>query len=278
MSSFDWSSDARSTLHLLSGVDFIVYVEGQDDIPFWDVLFSKFTDKRYKIKSVGDKSTLLKYLKEKQDVDTYLIAMDSDLDKQLGFLTTEQVVLTYGYSIENSIISIDLIKNIIATSSRRQLSTVESASITKWLVDFEEASLPLLAAELVNKNTQITTEQITPKNVARFVEGNNHLPNKAKINNHLAELGFDFEKITSDFNLIGIQVHEAIKGHFLFSAALVFVKNQVKAFSKVDKPISNEAFYSSCISEFKSTFNTNHPHHSYYKEMLTEHLGALGAI
>lgn len=275
MNEFSWSIEARSVIHRFHSVDFVIYVEGQDDIPFWDVVFSKFTKKRFKIEKLGDKNTLLQYLRGKKDKDTYLIAMDSDFDRYHGVLNTNHSVLTYGYSIENTVISMELVRSLIATISRKQLAEIDNIIIDQWFHSFERISQPLLAAELANKSDRITVDQITPDKAARFIRNNNDFLDEKMIENHLVQLGFDYKKTIEDFNLDGLKIYEMIKGHFLSSAALSFIRAQVNKLSGSNKSISNEAFYSTCIAEFKSTFNESHKHYSYYMDVIDKHLDTL---
>lgn len=44
MPSLDYSLEALNLLNAFHQVDKVVYVEGQDDVPFWEFLFKKFTN------------------------------------------------------------------------------------------------------------------------------------------------------------------------------------------------------------------------------------------
>lgn len=57
--SLPYSDDALSIRHAFFNKQFVIYVEGVDDIPFWDACFSKFLpsslEKGFIIEDVGGK-------------------------------------------------------------------------------------------------------------------------------------------------------------------------------------------------------------------------------
>ena len=272
MDNLDWSLNARRVIRHFFEADIVVYVEGDDDITFWDIVFSEFTKKKFKLKPVGGKNTLLKYLNERCSDDTFLVAMDSDYDKLNGTLDSDAAILTYGYSIENTVVTITVIESLIATYSDMQLNHINRTEIIKWVEDFEKAVTPLLAADILNREAKITDQQVIPDRAARFYENDTLIPIDSKIRNHLIELGFNVEALEDDLKLHDYEVIEMVKGHFLFTSFLHFVKKHSD--SSRDKAISipTEAFYSTCIMGFKNSFNDNHPHYLYYKNMISYHL------
>lgn len=272
MNEFGWSANAINVLNKFHEVEFMVFVEGQDDVPFWDIVISHFTIKKFQVKSAGDKSTLKKYLRERSLYSNYLIAMDSDYDQLNGELSNQEVMLTYGYSIENTLITPSVIQDLIATHSRIQKSNVEIDSVKKWIDDFEVVIEALLAADILNREQKITDRQIIPDNAARFYEGNALFPQTHKINTYLMQRGFDLDELSCRERLQHFTIFEITKGHFVFSAVFNFIKKQVDSYRERSIPISTESFYSFCISSFKNSFNHNHPHFSYYKDMVSHHI------
>ena len=272
MSGFSWSANALNVLNQFHEVELIVFVEGQDDVPFWDIVISNFTKKTFQIKSAGEKNTLKKYLRNKTLNSNYLIAMDSDYDQLNGELSNEEVMLTYGYSIENTLITPSVIQDLIATHSRVQKSSVKIESVKSWINKFEIIVEVLLAADILNREQKITDKQVIPDNAARFYGDNSLTPQVHKINSYLLQHGFDLDALDCRKKLQYFTVFEIMKGHFVFSSVFNFIKKQIDDFRGKSVSISSESFYSFCISSFKSSFNHNHPHFSYYKDMVSRHI------
>ncbi len=111
----DFSVPARSLIPVFNGVDCVIYVEGKNDVPFWEGLlqqhgnsgmkFEVKTLKDWKTNSPEGKKELLKYLPELTSgrLQHTIIAMDRDFDEFKGKLHLSPLILyTSGYSIENS--------------------------------------------------------------------------------------------------------------------------------------------------------------------------------
>lgn len=272
MREFNWSVSARSILSEFYEVDLLIYVEGQDDVPFWDIIISQFTIKKYKLKSAGDKNSLKKYFVEKNSESTYLIAMDSDYDQLSNELNNKEVMLTYGYSIENTLITPSVIQDLIVTHSKVQKDSVDIEKIKVWLEEFENAVEPLLAADILNRNRKVTSEQVIPDNSTRFYDNGSLVPQSHKINEYLVQHGFVLNELFCREQIQQFTIFEITKGHFVFSSVYNFIKKQIDSYREKSVSISNESFYSFCISSFKNSFNNNHPHYKYYKDMVSHHI------
>ena len=107
MGKFQYSSSAINTVNKFHRIENIVYVEGQDDLVFWDKVFSYYKFPSFKIKIAGGKTELTSIIKSilKNEV-TIIVAIDSDYTCIFGYRKNHpQILYTYGYSIENSIFS-----------------------------------------------------------------------------------------------------------------------------------------------------------------------------
>uniref|UniRef100_UPI000A82428C DUF4435 domain-containing protein n=1 Tax=Vibrio campbellii TaxID=680 RepID=UPI000A82428C len=79
MTEFSYSVDAEDVMSSFYGVDAILYVEGEDDIPFWDAIFSNLSDLSLEIKEVGGCDELEPYITKICNGElTDLVAMDRD--------------------------------------------------------------------------------------------------------------------------------------------------------------------------------------------------------
>ncbi len=104
MASLEHSVEAKNVTNKFYQVDKMIYVEGQDDIIFWDIILKEFAQFTFKIEKAGGKEELEKYIEEiKSGVASYFVARDSDYDEILGFDEVKGVIRTYGHSIENTI-------------------------------------------------------------------------------------------------------------------------------------------------------------------------------
>lgn len=121
--------------HFFYGVDFVIFVEGgkksfnkaevyagnysaeTDDIIFWEKIFQSFViGKKLKFKSVGSKSTIKEIAIDviNNQIASVLVAMDNEFDEPFkNRIIHPNVYYTDGYSWENDIWNIELIKNII---------------------------------------------------------------------------------------------------------------------------------------------------------------------
>jgi hypothetical protein len=59
-----------------------------------------------------------------------------------------------------------------------------------------------------------------------------------------------------------------LRGHFLMSATLRWIKTETEKRKKASISISEEMLYSSFLLAFESLFDSTHPHYSYYKNSL----------
>lgn len=139
-SSFIRTASGLNNEHLFHNVDYVVYLEGGGksfninevlndgyyndqtlDIAFWSYLFWHYwKDKRLKYKSIGSK-TVLKELSTvliDNDINTVLICMDNEFDELLmRRIDDRRVFYTYGYSWENEVFTLPIIKNLAISFS-----------------------------------------------------------------------------------------------------------------------------------------------------------------
>jgi len=271
VSKLNWSLDAKNVLKKFYNVDIIIYVEGEDDIRFWEIVFSEFTHKNIKIKPAFGKENLLKQARE-IGAKNLLIAMDSDYDRIHKEANNNKIILTYGYSIENTIVTETLIKELIASYTKTQTAGIDSNYIKKWFKKIECDIRPLIIADILNKSKKTTAKYIIPKKADRFIKENGFHLDSSLIENHLKELGFDVKLLHSTPIPRYNREKDIIKGHFLFSLLFNLVKSYCNKGRSRGLQISADAFYATCIANFKSSFNKDHPHYQYYEKEITHQL------
>lgn len=129
--SFRRTSSGLSNQHLFYSVDVVVYVEGgthtytydevlagsheaqSEDIAFWQKIFSTFSKKKYKFKSVGSKYIVNQIADDviQNRITNVYVAMDRDFENTKGTLKIARgVFYTHGYSWENDVWQQEVIK------------------------------------------------------------------------------------------------------------------------------------------------------------------------
>ena len=85
MGSLSYSSKALDTLPLFHRKKFIIYVEGQDDVIFWEIVLKKFDLRDYQLKIAGGANEIDKYiLSIVNDGVDIAVARDSDYSDITG--------------------------------------------------------------------------------------------------------------------------------------------------------------------------------------------------
>lgn len=148
--------------HLFFDVDYVIFVEGgkksfnkaevyagnysteTEDIIFWQKIFQNFVNgKKIKFKSVGSKSTIKEILIDVIDneINTVLVAMDNEFDEPFNNrIIHPNVYYTNGYSWENDIWSVELIKSIIQKLTAIDLEHTDiEKNFTQFIKDLKFA-------------------------------------------------------------------------------------------------------------------------------------------
>lgn len=162
--SLSYDDAALSIRHTFYDKRFMLYVEGVDDIPFWNIYFSRYLPSGvdYEIQEVGGKEQL-KILIEKVtngSVQNTVIARDSDYE--YGFNSTlsehDLVVRTFGHSIENTMFCPQSIANCLKIICRT--SRDFSSDVRDWLVDFISKASSLLPYEIAKNHLTKSSENL----------------------------------------------------------------------------------------------------------------------
>ena len=96
MDDFYHSDDADNVTHMFYDADVMVYVEGQDDLPFWDLIFN-FFDYQVEVQDVGGSKELKKYTEKIKNGElNAIVACDSDFEVLKGESAHKNIIRTYG--------------------------------------------------------------------------------------------------------------------------------------------------------------------------------------
>lgn len=275
MDEFHYSSEAENILNRFYQAEIMVYVEGDDDICFWETIFSKTSSYKVEIQEVGGCEELKKFINRLLEEDLQvLVACDSDLtifkEQQI---TDARVIKTTGYSIENSYICLDGVYKAIKTLGKIPKKVMDTIDLESWNDDFYNKVEPLIKYDIYNFMNEKGIAVIGD-NADRFMKSKkSNVICPEKIANFIVQLNEKFEGVdlSEVENLIEekeINIRSWLRGHFLFSAihrliSTIAVKNG-KSIS-----LSYEALYSNLINTFESKFTINHPEFNYYKDKIT---------
>jgi len=270
MTDLSYSDSAINVRSRFLGCDNIVYVEGEDDILFWEFLFNKFTDSNLKIESVGGSPELDKFIEKIASGELSVIAArDSDYNKILGqHVPHKNIVYSYGYSIENSVITAGTIQSVIRLWSKGLKVPLEN--IDKWVDSFSKSIEPLAYYDIANELYH-TSLSVLGNNCSRFMsDRTSPMIDDDKISGHVEKVSKKLNKeMYSEVETIvnGNNLFEIMRGHFVFSAALRFVNYSIGELRKRIS-IPTDAFYTNLIQAFEFLFKRGHPHYNYYKDAI----------
>ena len=116
MDELAYSSDALNVLDEFYEVSVMVYVEGVDDEIFWNKIIRTFYNEEFQVESLGGKEEVKKAFEALQVDDTlsYFVASDADYSYfNNEIIESDRILLTYGYSIENTLIQKDSIMQLL---------------------------------------------------------------------------------------------------------------------------------------------------------------------
>lgn len=270
MSDLSYSVDAKNVIHLFHGVSKIVYVEGDDDIPFWETIFNKLAPYTVKVEEVGGKEEVQKYINDiLSDNANFIVARDADYDAISGKIEHPNIIYTYGHSIENSLVNSSILNKVIRNVCRLRNNEVPSTLSSDWINEISEAVAPLVYHDIINELDGLGVSVLNKSCEQFLVSRNNYKFCEKKINAYLEQLPFqvDETRIEESGNLIderGLSIVDILRGHFLFSAAYYFIKHTVRNLRRKTS-ISLDMLYSNLLTAFEMLFDRNHPHYGHYK-------------
>ncbi|PWC10085.1 DUF4435 domain-containing protein [Brenneria corticis] len=266
-----YSNEAQNVLNLFYQVDYMVYVEGPDDICFWETIFKKTSNLKIEIQDVGGCEELQPYIDKvyNGEIDA-IIACDMDLKKFDKTLKDHnKIIRTRKYSIENSLINEIIILRIIKLLGRYSSKEIKKFNVNKWMLDFYDKTLPLIKLDIINflfsKGVSVIGD-----NADRFMESkNSYTLSEDKIQQYIEKLGINLSEeeqrlLEEEIAINKDELSFWLRGHFLFSAALRFISYSLRN-DKRRVTLSNDAFYASLIQAFDSVFDESNDEYIYYK-------------
>jgi hypothetical protein len=273
MARLRYSIGAESVINRFHGVDSMVYVEGDDDIVFWETIFGKFADYSVKICDVGGLPEVKKYIEkiEAKEINA-IVACDADFSYSGSFSEHPNVLRSYGYSIENTIISENTIKQVIRSIGRVRITDIDQIDISSWLRELADFTKDLVVLDISN-HIQKSGKSIGTDNCSRFmVSSRSSRICPIKVEQHLIDVDLDIneeieQRISDLLNDANRTEYDLLRGHFLFSASLKFIIHSIRKLGK-KVTISNHSLFGALFLAFETEFDKDHSHYRYYQEVV----------
>ncbi|MFQ2052643.1 DUF4435 domain-containing protein [Aeromonas veronii] len=270
MNSLSYSISAQNILNLFYNTDYIVYVEGKDDIPFWENMFCKFTSLRVEIQDVGSCTALNKYIDriKSGELSTVIVACDSDFTLFEKNTPHPKIIKTFGHSIENSLISEQTITKVIKSLGRIPNKLVPKDDISNWLKHIDSSTCQLTMFEIFNhvnkcglnilgdNCSKLTTSRTSPTLCQEKID--------SLLGSFSITIDNEFEvKTNRILNSRNMRLFNFLRGHFLFSATLKFISSEVKKYDgKIS--LSKDALFTALLLAYETSLNSSHNEFQYY--------------
>lgn len=273
MDDFFYSGEAENITNLFYGVDTMVYVEGEDDIPYWEIMFNKFSELKVEIHDVGSCTALVPYIEKvcAGELDA-IVAMDKDFNIFLEQnYSHPNVIFTPKYAVENCLVNNNNVIKTIRAISKVSLKNIDSVYIDKWFDDFAECFSMLIALDIYNAKYKKGISILGKTDTAdRFFKNKNSCHLCVNKINEFTEIkqkdliGFDKNEILNEVRDKGYEIIDFARGHFLFSAVTKFMKNYISKLG-CNVTVSNGAFFGHLILSLENNLNSEYSSFEYLK-------------
>lgn len=261
------SNPALSVTHEFYDKQYLIYVEGDDDIPFWDAIFSKVAAGKYEMESLngitGEMKSRIRDVKN-GEITNVIIACDKDYSSYLEEDPYDSpfIVTTYGHSIENTMFCP---RNIAIYLKRLSKSTVDYMDVVNdWYNDFCYRASKLLPYEIANYiNTKNGSTEEMPsffgKNCCMFLDDlDKSKLDEDKIEKHIEsyKYKYDPEYLSEIEYKIKEDVRDRrflIKGHFITNGVMNLIFKETQKVGRETK-IERKQLYATfcdCITSCK---------------------------
>jgi len=234
---FEYSYNAKLTIPQFDydSKTIRIYVEGKDDIPFWNEVVNSIVPQNYNVimEELGGSSELYKLLDNVQDSQNFIVFLDSEYDDILcdkEKYKNKLTVFTKRHSIENYMFCRNSILRIINIHNRNLENYNEEINnyISKLCCLLEPLlyldCLKIKGSKHIPKNISILGSQ---HSVAKL-SSNGIYPKREKIKSFIVKLNLhevDISAIRSLFK--GKNIYNYINGHFISYSVCKFISSKI---------------------------------------------------
>ncbi|EFN8414970.1 TPA: DUF4435 domain-containing protein [Escherichia coli] len=275
--SLNWSDEAENVISMFYGADIMVYVEGGDDIGFWEIVFSKNGQLNVEVQDVGGCEILMSYVEKiTSGKINAIVARDADLNHfSSNIIEHPNVIYTRGYSIENSILNERVISRVIKNMGKYSAKEIQNINknLASWLNELYSNMENLIYLDIYN-HISMKGLSVVGDSCERFMKS------KSSCSTCLDKINSYIQSFPDDFKEKGIAIKENLtypnnttisnwlRGHFLFSATLRFITNYL-AKDERKAAISKDSFYSNILTAFELYFTEEHADYEYYNQKIS---------
>lgn len=272
MDSLEYSVEANNILDEFYEVDKILYVEGLDDKVFWGVLFEKYYAKKIEIIDVNGLENLKPYMKqiESNQLTNSYIACDQDYNFIKNKIWNDNIICTYGHSIENSLVLTESVVDLVRSYAKFHKKDIIKSKFEVWNSSFKSKISDLIYCDIYNEKNKLGFSIIGNNCDRFFLSKNSSDISSENIYNHLLTF-FDDKKVKSIKDELHLDssyiLDNFIRGHFLFSAIMRFTTILSAQLSLKKISITKESFFASMLISFEKNLS-KHPHSIYYEKQI----------
>jgi len=258
-----WSASAHNVIHEFYNADITVFVEGKDDINFWQHKFEQLTSGiKFHIEAVhGDVSRDggCKLLAEKMRIiieenGKFLVASDKDYNVVIDSMPKNPLILkTYGYSIENSLLCPKIINRALC-KKLHDFSIDETVEISTAIYGICESLKCILVYDIANEHFH-KGKNVLSENPFQYISdnGNGTKLKVEKINAKTKEIApfFSDEEIllvTTKLVASPLDIRYIVRGHFLLRVIYNVFFSLLKKYGYAHK-LSISDFYDAIVDE-----------------------------
>ena len=243
-----YSTEALNVLDKFHEASYIVYVEGEDDINFWSCLFQKAGQNGQYLEFAGGIEELQKIMEQiVNEGAKVIVACDSHYSRILGYhLNHEQIIRTFGYSIENTMYCPCILNDAVNKLSRKIEDRIKT--IQEWFNTFCDSAKILLIFDLANAIRNGSIGVIGDKCNRFLNSARSSRLDGSKIADYISVIKGRFTKkeLKNSEELIdrcGQDIRYVIKGSFFTGGIINLIKNTVKRYTGKRPTMSLDNLY-----------------------------------
>jgi hypothetical protein len=274
MAQLEYSLEALNVLRKFYRAQALVYVEGDDDVPFWTSVFATQGDMNVVVEPAGGVEELDKFVRRIEEEDACLIvARDADYTQFQGTRSnSDRVLYSHGYSIENSLYTRKAIRAIAHIAHRK--TAPEHDDVDAWLTSLASSLRPVVVNDLASTLDKLGVVALSNNCESFMVNANSPLTSKVRIAARLKTIEARIPKESRDKAEAILTANceyceDHLRGHVLASAVLRFVREHS------GRSVSNETLYSSAITMFSNDVAADHIHTDHYIDAANRALSSL---
>jgi hypothetical protein len=233
MANLTYSTQALDNLKHFHRKQHVIYVEGQDDVPFWSEVLKFFKLENFVIKIAGGDEEVEKYAKSIIDFDTdIIVARDCDYSDILQTQYNHRRILyTYGYAIENTLYRANSIAAAIATYARLEKSEELLNEAQAWLDKLGEKFKTMVVLDIAN-TLYDKGIKVIPNSCHKYIKKPLEIcettihDDCSKVKDHIEDE--ELEYCVNLLNTTEKHLFFRIRGHFIANAILTYIESYVR--------------------------------------------------